>query len=135
MFPRLLQNNLLHNQSKLYVNQLQLMTESSSTTLINGTPETTVTQTQHWAGYGSIQYVRPRIQKSVADEYGGTMEDPISLVAYVPYEAMPTEGMVVIDVDGVIDGAGKGYRQSRKPANVGGADVYWEVYLGLEANG
>ena len=62
------------------------------------------------------------------------MEDPVSLVCYLPVEAQPDESMLVVDVDGVVGEAGQRYHQSRKPANVGGANVYWELYLGLASN-
>lgn len=134
MFPRLLQTQLLANQSKLYVNRLRLVSESTVTSVVNGTPQTTTVQTTHWEGLGSLQYVRPRIQKSMADEYGGTMEDPVSVVGYLPIEAAPTEAMMLIDLDGILGSANQAYPQSRKPANVGGVSVYWELYLGLPVN-
>lgn len=134
MFPQLLKTQLTQNQSKLYSNRLRLVSESTETVLVNGTPEVVVTQTTHWEGLGSLQYVRPRIQKALADPNQGLMEDPVSVVCYVPYEALPTEGMVLIDLDGVLSDANQAYPQSRKPANVGGVSVYWELYLGLPSN-
>lgn len=134
MFPNLLKSNLVPNQHKLYSNNIRLVSETVSVTLQNGTPESVVTQTTHWQGLGSIQYVRPRIQKAFGDENGGTIEDPISMIVYVPYEAMPNEGMVMVDVDGALGVPGQSYRQSRRPANVGGLSVYWEMYLGLPSN-
>ena len=134
MFPQLLRTQLIRNQSKLYMNSLRLVSESTVTTLVNGTPETTTTQATHWEGLGSLQYVRPRIQKSMADVNQGTMEDPVSIVCYLPHVAEPTEGMVVVDLDGVLGDANQAYPQSRMPANVGGVSVYWELYLGLPSN-
>lgn len=124
----------MQSQSKLYSNRLRLVSESATTTLVDGTPELVVTQTMHWEGLGSLQYVRPRIQKSLADPNQGTLEDPVSVVCYVPYDALPSEGMTLIDLDGVLSDAGQAYPQSRKPANVGGVSVYWELYLGLPSN-
>ena len=134
MFPNLLKYILKDNQSKLYVNDISLVTEATTTTVVSGTPTTSTVESTHWTGKGSIQYVRPRIQKSIASENAGTMEDPISAVAYVPYEAMPTESMVIVDLDGVLGEVGQRYQQSRPPANVGGVNVYWECYLGSSVN-
>lgn len=134
MFPNLLVNILEKNQSKLYSNNLALVTENTTTVVENGTPKTETTTATYWSGKGSVQYVRPRIQKSIADENTGTMEDPVSIVAYLPYEAAPNESMFLVDVDGVIGEAGQRYPQSRKPANVGGVSVFWELYLGLGVN-
>jgi hypothetical protein len=133
-FPSLLRSQLLNNQSKLYYNNLRLVSESTSVSIVNGTPESTVVSTTHWEGKGSLQYVRPRIQKSMADEYQGTMEDPVSVVCYLPYDALPDESMVLVDLDGVLGAPNQTYVQSRKPANVGGVNVYWELYLGLAVN-
>lgn len=135
MFPEMLRRQMSQNQYKLYDNSVSLVTESTSVVLSSGTPVEQVAESTHWSGKGSIQYVRPRIQKSIADEYAGTMEDPVSLVCYLPLEAEPDESMLVVDVDGVVGPAGQRYPQSRKPANVGGAGVYWELYLGLAVNG
>lgn len=129
-----LRRQMLGNQSVLYSNNVQLISESTSTVISNGLPKEIVTQSTHWSGLGSIQYVRPRIQKSIADENQGTMEDPVSIVCYLPVDASPSEGMLVVDVDGVIGPAGERYVQSRRPANVGGASVYWELYLGMASN-
>lgn len=134
MFPNLLRSQMLQNQKKLYVNNLRLVTESTTMELVYGTPQQTTTQTTHWEGKGSLQYVRPRIQKAFADEYQGTMEDPVSIVCYLPNEAAPDESMVLIDLDGVLGLPNQAYQQSRKPANVGGVSVYWELYLGLPPN-
>lgn len=134
MFPNALVNQLRTNQYRLYTNRIALVTETTTTTVVNGTPQTNVTESVHWEGKGSIQYVRPRIQKSIADENAGTMEDPISAVAYIPYEALPNEAMLLVDVDGVLGEPGSRYEQSRVPANVGGVSVYWEVYLGQGVN-
>lgn len=135
MFPEMLRRQLKQHQYKLFDNSVSLVTETTGMTLVNGTPTEGVTESTYWEGKGSIQYVRPRIQKSIADENMGTMEDPVSLVCYVPIEAEPDESMLVVDVDGVVGPAGQRYPQSRKPANVGGANVYWEMYLGLAVNG
>ena len=134
MFPRVLVNQLGRSQKLLYANLVKLITESTTTTVVAGTPSTSVVETILWSGMGSLQYVRPRIQKSIADEHGGTMEDPFSAVAYLPYEAMPDESMLVVDVGGALGSVGERYHQSRRPANVGGVSVYWELYLGLGAN-
>lgn len=144
MFPTLARINLIRNQSKLYMNNVRLLSEQTVTSLVTeeeeyetystGTPIVTTTLATHWEGKGSIQYVRPRIQKAIASENQGMVEDPISLVAYLPYEAKPEESMMVIDIDGVVGAAGRAYLQSRKPANVGGLNVYWELYLGLGVN-
>ena len=134
MFPELLKVQMQKNQYKLYTNSLRLISESTQTTLVNGTPEVVTTESTHWEGLGSLQYVRPRIQKSIADENQGTMEDPVSIVCYLPQEAEPDESMLLVDVDGVIGPSGQKYFQSRKPANVGGVGVYWELYLGLGVN-
>ena len=134
MFPNLLRSLMQQNQHKLYVNRLRLVNELTETVLINGTPSIQVTQTTHWEGRGSLQYVRPRIQKAFANEYQGTMEDPVSVVCYLPNEALPDESMVLIDLDGILGTTNQAYQQSRKPANVGGLSVYWELYLGLSAN-
>lgn len=129
-----LRRQMLNNQSMLYSNSVQLISESTSIAMSAGLPREVVTQTTHWSGLGSIQYVRPRIQKSIADENQGTMEDPVSIVCYLPFESQPSESMLVVDVDGVIGAAGQRYQQSRRPANVGGASVYWELYLGMASN-
>jgi hypothetical protein len=134
MFPTLAKVNLIRNQSKLYVNNVRLAAETTVTTLVSGTPVVTTSFVTHWEGRGSIQYVRPRIQKAIASENQGMVEDPISLVAYLPYDAMPEESMMVIDLDGTVGEVGRAYIQSRKPANVGGLNVYWELYLGLGVN-
>ena len=145
MIANLAKINLFRNQSKLYSNKVRLASETTSTVIATeedeegnpvstGTPEVIITLSTHWEGLGSIQYVRPRIQKAIAAENQGMVEDPISLVAYLPYEAMPEESMMVVDVDGVVGSAGRAYIQSRKPANVGGLAVYWELYLGLGVN-
>lgn len=134
MFVTLLQKNILKNQEKLYSNNLRLVSQSMTTTVSNGMPVTNIAETTHWEGLGSIQYVRPRIQKSIASENAGMMEDPVSVVCYLPYEASPTEAMVIVDVDGIIGEAGTNYTQSRAPANVGGANVYWELYIGGPVN-
>lgn len=134
MFPNLLVNMLEKNQSKLYTNRLELVSESTTTVVENGTPKTVTTPASHWSGVGSLQYVRPRIQKSIADENAGTMEDPISIVAYVPFDANPDESMFLVDVDGSLGVPGERYAQSRRPANVGGVGVYWELYLGFGVN-
>jgi hypothetical protein len=134
MFATLARVNLLRNQSRLYSNRVQLAREETISEVEDGTPVVTTTLVPHWTGMGSIQYVRPRIQKAIASENQGMMEDPISLVAYVPYDAQPDDSMMIIDVDGVVGTAGRSYIQSRKPANVGGLNVYWEIYLGLGVN-
>lgn len=134
MFPNALVNQLKKNQYRLYSNLVSLVTETTTTTVVNGTPTSSVVESVQWSGKGSIQYVRPRIQKSIADEHAGTMEDSISAVAYLPYEAMPDESMLLVDTDGVLGDPGQRYEQSRKPANVGGVNVYWEVYLGQGVN-
>lgn len=134
MFPNLLKSQLKQNQHRLYSNNLKLISESAETTVVNGVPRETVTETEHWSGKGSLQYVRPRIQKAIAGEYAGTMEDPISIVCYVPFEAEPNESMTLVDVDGVTGPPGSYLLQSRKPANVGGLSVYWELYLGRVSN-
>lgn len=145
MIANLAKINLTRNQHKLYSNRIRLASESTSTVIVSeddgegnmvstGTPEVVITLTNHWEGLGSIQYVRPRIQKAIAAENQGMVEDPISLVAYLPYDALPEESMMVVDVDGVVGSAGRAYIQSRKPANVGGLNVYWELYLGLGVN-
>lgn len=134
MFPNALVNQLRTNQYRLYTNRVSLVTEDTTTTVVSGTPTISTVETVHWTGKGSIQYVRPRIQKSIADEHAGTMEDPISVVAYLPAEATPDESMLLVDVDGVLGEPGKRYEQSRKPANVGGVSVYWELYLGQGVN-
>lgn len=134
MLVNALRAQMLNNQSMLYSNQLKLISESTSTVISNGLPTEVVTESVHWSGLGSIQYERPRIQKSIADENQGTMEDPITIVCYVPFDAEPGESMMVVDVDGAIGPANQRYSQSRRPANVGGASVYWEVYLGLPSN-
>jgi hypothetical protein len=134
MFPNLLRGVLRLNQEKLYDNRLRLVSEQTVTTLVSGTPQVTTTQSTHWEGYGSIQYVRLRIQKAFGDENAGTIEDPISVVAYLPYDALPNEGMALVDIEGVTGEANLTYRQSRRPANVGGINVYWELYLGLPSN-
>jgi hypothetical protein len=146
MFPSLARANLLRNQYKLFFNQLKLISEQTVTSMemiddgegnmvSSGTPIITKTFVTHWEGKGSIQYVRPRIQKAIASENQGTIEDAISLVAYIPYESSPIESMMLIDVDGAAGNPGRAYAQTRRPANVGGLDVYWELYLGLGANG
>jgi hypothetical protein len=144
MFPTLARVNLIRNQSKLYINRVRLAAETTVTSIemvevdgemvSTGTPIVTTTFATHWEGKGSIQYVRPRIQKAIASENQGMVEDPISLVAYLPYDAMPEESMMVIDLDGTVGDPGRAYIQSRKPANVGGLNVYWELYLGLGVN-
>lgn len=135
MFPNALRAQLTANMSRLFENNIQLISESTQISLANGTPEETVTQSVHWEGKGSIQYERPRIQKSIADEYQGTMEDPVTIVCYLPFSAAPDESMLVVDVDGAASGvAGQRLMQSRKPANVGGNNSYWELYLGLGVN-
>jgi len=134
MFPEMLRRQLGQNQYKLYDNNVSLVTESTSVSLSSGTPVEETMELLSWSGKGSIQYVRPRIQKSIADENAGIMEDAVSLVCYVPFEAAPDESMLVVDVDGVIGTPGQRYPQSRKPANVGGANIYWELYLGLAVN-
>lgn len=134
MFPSLARSQLKSRMGMLFDNTVRLVSESTSMTLVNGTPQESVTQTVHWEGQGSIQYVRPRIQKAFADETAGTMEDNITIVCYLPYEAQPTEGMMVVDVDGVAGRVGAYYPQSRAPANVGGLSVYWELYIGAVAN-
>jgi hypothetical protein len=134
VIPSLLKANLRFNQYNLYSNRLRLVSESTSVVLVDGTPESVVSQVVHWEGVGSMQYVRPRIQKAFADLNAGLMEDPISIMAFVPFEAMPDEGMILVDVDGAIGVPGLSYRQSRKPANTGGVGVFWELYLGLPSN-
>lgn len=134
MFVTLLMKNMLKNQSKLYSNNLRLVSQQVSTTVSNGMPVTNIVESTHWEGLGSIQYVRPRIQKSIASENAGMMEDPISVVCYLPIDAYPTDSMVVVDVDGIVGEAGTAYSQSRAPANVGGANVYWELYIGGPVN-
>lgn len=134
MFPALAKAQLKRHQGSLYTNTVKLVSEETSMTLVDGTPQEDVTQTVHWEGKGSIQYVRPRIQKAIADEHAGTMEDNITIVCYLPYNAAPTEGMMVVDVDGVAGKAGAYYPQSRAPANVGGLNVYWELYIGATVN-
>lgn len=144
MFPSLARSILLRNQSRLYFNRVRLVSEQTVTSMemvevdgvmvSSGTPITTTTLVTHWEGMGSIQYVRPRIQKAIASENQGMVEDPISLVAYLPYEASPEDSMTVIDIDGTVGQPGRAYAQSRKPANVGGLNVYWELYLGLGVN-
>lgn len=135
MFPQILRNQLTANISRLFENDIQLLSESTQISLVNGTPQEVITQTVHWEGKGSIQYERPRIQKSIADEYQGTMEDPVTIVCYLPFDAAPDESMIVVDVDGAASGVpGHKLMQSRKPANVGGNNSYWEVYLGLGVN-
>jgi len=42
--------------------------------------------------------------------------------------------MALVDIEGVTGEANLTYRQSRRPANVGGINVYWELYLGLPSN-
>ena len=134
MFTQLARAQLQRNQFQLYDNNVRLVSESTSMSIVNGTPQEVTTQTVHWEGKGSIQYVRPRIQKAVASETGGTMEDNITIVCYVPHDALPSEGMKVVDVDGVAGNPGSVYSQSRAPANVGGLSVYWELYIGATAN-
>jgi hypothetical protein len=134
MIPSLARGFITRNQPKLFSNRLRLVNESSTMTLVSGTPIMSTTQTTHWEGYGSIQYVRPRIQKAFGDENQGTIEDPISVIVHLPYEALPTEGMVVVDIDGVTGEVGLSYRQSRRPANVAGINTSWELYLGLPSN-
>jgi len=135
MFPELLRKQMANNQYLLFDNQVKLVSKERTTGLVNGTPTDTVVETEHWVGPGSIQYVRPRIQKSIADENAGTMEDPVAVVCYVPYEAMPDESMTVVDVDGALGVEGAYLVQSRVPANVGGLNVYWELYIGEAVNG
>jgi hypothetical protein len=145
MFPSLARSVLMRNQSRLYFNRVRLASEQTITSIemvddgegnlvSSGTPIVTVTFSTHWEGKGSIQYVRPRIQKAIASENQGMVEDPISLVAYLPYDSFPEDSMMVIDIDGVVGSPGRAYAQSRKPANVGGLNVYWELYLGLGVN-
>lgn len=134
MFPNLLRKQMLDNQTLLYDNNVKLISVSVSSGLVNGTPTQTTSETEHWSGKGSIQYVRPRIQKSIASETAGLVEDPIAIVCYLPYESMPTEGMVVVDEDGATGIVGVRMKQIQKPANVGGLNVYWELYLGAPVN-
>lgn len=134
MLPNLLYNQLIKNQNLLYSNNIKLISKTISISLVAGTPQEVVSETEHWSGKGSIQYVRPRIQKSIADEMAGTMEDPVAIVCYLPYDAMPNEGMSVVDVDGVLGKVDSYLIQSRVPANVGGVNVYWEVYIGEAVN-
>ena len=51
----MLRKQLLTNQSKLYDNSVSLITESTSMSLVSGTPTEVVTQTTYWTGKGSIQ--------------------------------------------------------------------------------
>lgn len=134
MFPELLRKQMLNNQYLLFDNQVKLVTKEKTMQLVNGTPSDSVVEAEHWVGAGSIQYVRPRIQKSIADENAGTMEDSVAVVCYVPFEAMPDESMSVVDVDGVLGTPGAYLVQSRVPANVGGLGVYWELYIGEAVN-
>jgi hypothetical protein len=134
MFPALARRQLLANQSLLFENEIRLVSESVVTLLVQGTPELVTTEVVHWVGLGSVQYIRPRIQKPLASENSGIYDDPIAGVVYVPYDAAPNESMIVIDVDGAFGSPGGRYRQSRKPANVGGLDVYWECYVGAPSN-
>jgi hypothetical protein len=103
-------------------------------TVVNGTPVLQESWETYWEGIGSIQYLRPRTQRSVPSISAGIAEDPVTVLVYLPFEAMPSEDMRVVDVDGVVGEAGNALRQSRQPANVGGLDVYWEVYLGKPTN-
>lgn len=134
MFPDLLKNQMLGNQKLLYDNNVKLVSISVSMSLVNGTPSQSTSETEHWSGKGSIQYVRPRIQKSIASETAGMVEDPIAIVCYLPYEAMPDEGMILVDEDGATGIEGVRMKQIQKPANVGGLNVYWELYLGAPVN-
>jgi len=102
--------------------------------LVDGTPTHTTQETVQWEGMGSIQYVRSEALKGFADERGGTAEQPTAIECFLPYEAMPDEGMAVVDVDGVLGTVGAYLTQNRAPANVGGADVHWQLYLGESGN-
>jgi hypothetical protein len=125
---------LLSKQNLLYRNQIRLISESTETQVIYGTPEDVTVEAVHWAGYGSIQYRRMVGQNPRMMDSAGTYEYPITVVCYVPYDARPNEGMVLVDVDGVLGQVNGHYRQVRAPANVGGADVNWEIYLAVPVN-
>jgi hypothetical protein len=125
---------MINNQRKLYSNRVSLVIETHGITIVNGTPVEGGSDSVVWSGLGSIRYVRPRIQKSDPGDNVGMFEDPVSVIVYLPVEANPTEEMVVVDVDGVLGEPGLKLRQIRKPANVAGVSVNWELYLGVPTN-
>jgi len=130
-----LKSVMKRNLTQLMSNSVTLEAPGpTGVTLVNGTPMEEQTLVAHWVGKGSIQYVRPRIQKAFADEMGGTMEDPVGAVVYLPYESLPEANMMIVDTDGILGDIGAKYVQSREPANVGGASVYWECYIGKQVN-
>ncbi len=125
---------LIRGSTLLMSDQVELVTIATVRVLVDGTPQETPTPTTVWTGLGSIQYNRPRIQKPFADFNAEQWEDPITAVVYLPNDAAPTKEMFVKDVDGRLGTVNALYPQSRKPANVGGVGVYFELYLGGASN-
>jgi len=133
-FMTILKSTVAANQERFMVNNVKLVERSASTTLVNGTPQIVESDELHWVGKGSLQYVRPTGNNLMKGEESGVVEGPVSFVAYVPYEALPDEGMMLVDVDGVFGRADAYYRQMMPPSNVGGLDTQWELYLGIGTN-
>jgi hypothetical protein len=127
----ILRQNMVKYGPYLFTNQVKLVTRSETVSLVNGTPSRVTQDTVHWEGKASLQYVRPTGNNFIVREMDGTIEDTVSFLAYLPYDASPDEGMLLVDVDGVLGRANAYYTQKRRPADVGGVNAYWEAYLGF----
>jgi len=129
-----LRRNMVKYGSQLLTNRIQLVSRVESTQLVNGTPTRSTTDAVHWEGNASLQFVRPTGNNFVIREDTGTIEDNVSFIAYVPFESNPDEGLMLVDLDGILGREGAYYRQMRRPANVGGVSAYFELYLGFGPN-
>lgn len=129
-----LRRNVAKYGRYLFTNPIQLVSRVEQTQLVNGTPQRVTTDVVHWEGNASLQFVRPTGNNFVVREDSGTIEDNVSFIAYVPYESNPDEGMILVDIDGILGREGAYYRQMRRPADVGGVNAYFELYLGFGPN-
>jgi len=133
-FMNMLKVAVAQSQEGFMTNNVKLVERSASTTLVNGTPQIVESDELHWVGLGSLQYVRPTGNNLMQGEESGVVEGPVSFVAYLPYDALPDEGMMLVDVDGVFGTPDAYYRQMMPPSNVGGLDTQWNLYLGIGTN-